>query len=135
MRTPRLLIACGALAFAACGNGTRGPEDTEEIDPYIPAMSLRINEVIYSRDSPARMLEELAALGVVTGKSFVDFKAESGIDDWFGEEWGFGGTRYTSMTCGLSPVVDAEGRITALFRNRRMVDGRLQPGMPLTPEG
>lgn len=128
-----IALICGVWLVAGCGNRVAGPPPTESADPYTPAMSVRINAVIYSDLPPGRMLEELALLGATTGKPFLDFKAESGIDDWFEEPRADGTTRRISMTCGLSPIVDDEGKITAFIRGRRMVGGRMHPEMPLTP--
>lgn len=94
-------------------------------------MSVRINKVIYSDLSPARMLHELGLLGVRAGKPFVDFKSETGIDDWFEERRADGSVRWISLSCGLSPVVDGDGRITGFIRGRRVVDGQLRPEMLL----
>jgi hypothetical protein len=133
----RLAAACGVLWLGLAGCGGLKPEkpvEDEQLDPYRPVMATRINEVIYSKRSVAEMREELAALGVVTGMSFDEFKEQSGIDDWFTGESDFLGTRHTSLTCGLSPVVDAEGRITELHRSRKQFGGKLHEEMPITGE-
>jgi hypothetical protein len=124
--------ACGVLWLALAGCGGIKPEnadDEEQLDPYRPVMATRINEVIYSKRPPGEMRAELAALGVATGMRFDDFKEESGIDDWFAGESDFLGTRHISLTCGLSPLVDAEGTITELHRNRKWFDGKLHEEM------
>lgn len=111
------------------------PEKKEEqLDPYLPPMSTSINAVLYSKRSTDEMLAELALLGVTPGKKFEDFKEESGIKDWFGEESDFLPTRYTSLTCGLSPVVDTDGKMTGFYRSRKMVGGKLHDEMRITPE-
>ena len=128
------------LAFicllAACGGGLKPkpPPAEEELDPYRPVMANRINTVLYSKRSKEQMLLDLGALGVSVGMKFVDFKAESKIDDWFGEESEFVPTRYTSLTCGLSPVVSSEGKIVGLYRNRKMIDGKMHEEMVLQQE-
>ncbi|MCW1925125.1 hypothetical protein OKA05_21370 [Luteolibacter arcticus] len=129
-------IAFSAL-LAACGGGLKpNPPPAEvELDPYRPVMANRINTVLYSRRSKEQMLLDLAALGVMVGMKFADFKEESKIDDWFGEESEFLPTRYTSLTCGLSPVVDPDGKIIGLYRNRKLIDGKMHEEMALRPEG
>jgi hypothetical protein len=106
----------------------------EQLDPYRSPMSERINAVIYRRDKPDGMLAELALLGVGPGKLFADFKEESGIDDWFEIESASGGVRQVSLTCGLSPVVDADGKISALYRSRKMVGGKMHEEMEILAE-
>ena len=129
------------LAFtcllAACGGGMKPkpPPAEEELDPYRPVMATRINAVLYSKRSKEQMLLDLGALGVSVGMKFGDFKEESKIDDWFGEESEFLPTRYTSLTCGLSPVVSSEGKIIGLYRNRKMIDGKMHEEMAIQPEG
>ncbi|MEK7949387.1 hypothetical protein [Luteolibacter soli] len=125
------------LVLAACGGGMKPkpPPAEEELDPYRPVMANRINTVIYSKRSKEQMLLDLGALGVSVGMKFVDFKKDSKIDDWFGEQSEFLPTRYTSLTCGLSPVVDSEGRIVALYRNRKLIDGKMHEETVLKPEG
>lgn len=132
----RHFLAIGLL-LAGCGGDVKPdlPPEEVELDPYRPAMANRINAVLYSRRSKEQMLVDLGALGVTVGMKFVDFKDESGIDDWFGEESEFLPTRYTSLTCGLSPVVDPEGKIVALYRNRKMIDGKMHEEMSVQPEG
>jgi hypothetical protein len=131
-----LASACGILALGLAGCGGLRPEpppdEPEELDPYRPLMAGRINAVLYPGAGPERMLAELALLGVRPGMDFGDFKAESGIDDWFAESQPAGGARYTSLTCGLSPVVDEDGRIRALFRARKRIDGRLHPELAIS---
>jgi hypothetical protein len=123
--------------LAACGGGMKPkpPPAEEELDPYRPVMANRINAVIYSKRSKEQMLLDLGALGVGVGMKFGDFKEESKIDDWFGEESEFLPTRYTSLTCGLSPVVDSEGKIVALYRNRKIIDGKMHEEMVIQSEG
>ena len=125
-----------AFLLAACGGvKPNPPPEEEELDPYRPVMANRINAVLYSRRSTEQMLVDLGALGVSVGMKFVDFKEESKIDDWFGEESEFLPTRYTSLTCGLSPVVDPEGKIVGLYRSRKMIDGKMHEEMAIQPEG
>jgi len=119
------------LGLAACG-GLK-PEAEEALDPYLPEMSLRINAVLYSKRSTGEMLDELARLGVVPNGSFEEFKHGSGIRDWFVDGADLAGTRHTSLTCGLSPVVDDAGRMIRFYRNRKRVDDRLWEELPLTP--
>ncbi len=133
---PWIISVCGLLLLGGCGGvkPEKKPEKKEEqLDPYLPPMSTRINAVLYSKLSPEEMLAELALLGVGPGKKFDDFKAESGINDWFSDESDFLATRYTSLTCGLSPVVDTEGKITGLYRSRKRVGDKLHDEMRITP--
>ena len=126
-----------ALGLAGCGGDKPLPEPLPEeqpLDPYRSQMAERINGVLYSKRSADEMLAELALLGVAPGTAFGDFKEQSGIDDWFSDEADLVETRYTSLTCGLSPVVDGDGKITALYRGRKRIDGKLHEEMPLTPE-
>ncbi len=128
-----------ALSFGLCGCGgdKAVPEpmpEGEQLDPYRSPMSERINAVIYRRDKPDGMLGELALLGVQPGKPFADFKEESGIDDWFEIESASGGVRQVSLTCGLSPLVDADGRITALYRSRKQFNGKMHEEMEIVAE-
>jgi hypothetical protein len=125
---PFLLAACGGLK-------PKPPPEEEELDPYRPVMANRINAVLYSKRSKEQILLDLGALGVSVGMEFGDFKEESKIDDWFGEESEFLPTRYTSLTCGLSPVVDPEGKIIGLYRNRKLIDGKMHEEMAIQPEG
>ena len=104
------------------------------MDPYRSPMSERINAVIYRRDKPDGMLAELALLDVGPGKPFADFKEESGIDDWFEIESARGGVRQVSLTCGLSPVVDDDGKITSLYRSRKQVNGKMHEEMEIVVE-
>lgn len=130
-----LALACGILALGPAGCGGPPPEpplDEEQLDPYRPLMATRINGVLYPGGGPERMLAELALLGVRPGMDFGDFKAESGIDDWFAEARSSGGSRHTSLTCGLSPVVDDDGKVVALFRARKRIDGKLHPELEIT---
>ena len=120
--------------LSGCGGSEPGKKEPEQLDPYRSVMSERINEVIYSGKRPAKVMAELALLGVTPGKKFGDFKEESKIDDWFaptGEE--AGPVRYTSFTCGLSPVVDDSGKMIRFYRNRKLIDGEMQPEMFLGP--
>jgi hypothetical protein len=140
MTMKRWILASGAaLSFGLCGcGGDRAtPEpmpEGEQLDPYRSPMSERINTVIYRRDKPDGMLAELALLGVGPGKPFADFKEESGIDDWFEIESASGGVRQVSLTCGLSPEVAADGRIAALFRSRKRVNGKMHEEMEIVAE-
>jgi hypothetical protein len=133
------LSSTAALSFGlgGCGGEKAAPEpmpEGEQLDPYRSPMSERINVVIYRRDKPDGMLAELALLGVGPGKLFADFKEESGIDDWFEIESASGGVRQVSLTCGLSPVVDADGKISALYRSRKMVGGKMHEEMEILAE-
>lgn len=131
----RRLFLFSCLLLGACGGVKPDlPPEEEEPDPYRPVMANRINEVIYSRRSTGQMAVDLAALGVAVGKDFDDFKHESGIDDWFGEESEFLPVRYTSLTCGLSPVVDPGGTIVALHRSRKMIGGKMHEEKIIAPE-
>lgn len=133
--------ACGLL-LAGCGwvgkstgdeaGPDAGPE--EQLDPYRSPMSARINEVLYSRREPAEMLEELALLGAIPGMDFGDFKSTTYIDDWFAEKWGYDHERYWSLTCGLSPVVDDDGRMIEFYRGKKTFDGKLYEELRITPE-
>jgi len=125
-----------ASLVAACGGGLKPkpPPAEEELDPYRPVMANRINAVIYSKHSKEQMMLDLGALGVSVGMKFADFKKESKIDDWFGEQSEFLPTRYTSLTCGLSPVVDSEDKIIGLYRNRKLIDGKMHEEMVLQAE-
>jgi len=127
-------LACVILTACAVGCGgvkaakKKDKEEPEQLDPYRSLMSERINAVIYSGASNAKVMEQLALLGVAPGKVFDDFKEESKIDDWFGEEGEAGLKRYTSLTCGLSPVVsDESGRIMKMYRGRKLIDGEMKP--------
>lgn len=131
-----VLLGAGILFLGVTGcGGSKAAKEPEQIDPYRSVMADRINEVLYSKRSPEKMLAELALLNVQPGKLFPDFKEESKIDDWFAEEWKPepGYQRYTSLTCGLSPVVDEGGHIKFLLRNRKFVDGKVFPELPITP--
>lgn len=133
------LSKAAALLFGLCGCGgdKAVPEpmpEGEQLDPYRSPMSERINAVIYRRDKPDGMLAELALLGVGPGKLFADFKEESGIDDWFAIDSSNGGVRQVSLTCGLSPVIDADGTISALYRSRKMVGGKMHEEMEIVAE-
>jgi len=121
--------------LAGCGVLKKKPEVVEEEhDPYRPVMANRINEVIYSKRPKEQMLVDLEVLGVAVGMKFGDFKEESEIDDWFGEESEFLPTRYTSLTCGLSPVVSTQGKIVGLYRNRKLIAGKMHEEMVIQGE-
>jgi hypothetical protein len=130
-----VLLACVLVPAGLSGCGGSKPEkkEPEQLDPYRSVMSERVNAVIYSGKRPAKVMAELALLGVTPGKDFEEFKEESKIDDWFepGEE--SGPVRYTSLTCGLSPVVDEDGKMVRFYRNRKLIDGEMQPEMFLGP--
>lgn len=136
----RWIFSSGAaLTFGLCGCGSDKavPEpapEGEQLDPYRSPMSERINAVIYRRDKPDGMLAELALLGVGPGKSFEDFKDESGIDDWFEIESANGELRQVSLTCGLSPVIDEDGKITAIYRSRKLFGGKMHEEMEIGAE-
>lgn len=128
------LCGIAVIGLAACGDaGKPAPEPVEELDPYLPAMSVRINAVLYSDRTTGEMLDELALLGIVPNTSFEDFKHESGIGDWFADDSDLFGTRHTSLTCGLSPVVDDAGKMIELHRNRKRVDGKVWEEVKITP--
>lgn len=134
-----ILSICAALTLGlpGCGGDKATPEpmpEGEQLDPYRSPMSERINAVIYRRDKPDGMLAELALLGVGPGKLFADFKEESGIDDWFEIESANGESRQVSLTCGLSPVVGEDGKITALYRSRKRVGDRMHEEMEIVAE-
>lgn len=124
---------CGMVGLGLASCGGLKPEPEEPLDPYLPAMSVRINEVLYSKRSSGEMLDELARLGVVENGSFEEFKHGSGIRDWFIDSADLDGTRHTSLTCGLSPVVDDAGRMICLYRNRKRVDERFWDELRITP--
>jgi hypothetical protein len=136
MRKPVFLLGAAllSLALSACG-----PPDPAEVtrkklakaeadqpDPYRSLMADRINEVLYPGRHPAKMLEQLALLGVTPGKDFADFKEESKIDDWFATDQVLEDdmVRYISLTCGLSPVVDDKGKMVRFYRGKKNVDGK-----------
>lgn len=124
------------VLLAGCGNPKpKPPVAEEELDPYRPVMANRINAVLYSKRSKEQMLLDLGALGVAVGMKFGDFKEQSKIDDWFGGESEFLPTRYTSLTCGLSPVVSPEGKIVGLYRSRKLIDGKMHEEMVIQAEG
>jgi hypothetical protein len=128
-----LAVALCAAGLSACGAG-KEKKEPEQLDPYRSRMSERINEVIYSGKRPAAVIEELALLGIHAGKDFEEFKEESKIDDWFTTEEALAGpVRYTSLTCGLSPVVDEDGDMVRFYRNRKLIDGVMQPELFLGP--
>ncbi|WP_367874751.1 hypothetical protein [Luteolibacter sp. Populi] len=131
-----LLLACVILAAGTSGCGMmkgRKKEKPEQLDPYRSPMADRINAVLYPGRKPAKMLEELALLGVTPGKSFQDFKEETKIDDWFDDESEAGPVRYTSLTCGLSPVVDEKGKLLRFYRNRKHVNEETYPELFIGP--
>lgn len=129
MKRRHFLASC--LLLTGCGAKLDVPPEEEELDPYRPVMANRINAVLYSKRSKEQMLVDLGTLDVAVGMKFHDFKETSGIDDWFGEESEFLPVRYTSLTCGLSPVVDPEGKIVGLYRNRKRIDGKMHEEMSL----
>ena len=127
-------LACALLAAGLASCGFFGPDDESvKLDPYRALMADRINAVLYTRRSPEKIMTKLGELGVQPGRLFGEFKSTTGIDDWFGEEWKPGMKRYTSLSCGLSPVVDDAGRMTAFYRNRKFIDGKMYPEIPLSP--
>ena len=133
MKRRCFLATC--LTLAGCGTPLpEPPPEEEELDPYRAPMANRINAVIYSKRSREQMVGDLALLGVRIGIAFDDFVHESGIDDWFGEESDFLPTRRTSLTCGLSPVVDPAGKIIALYRSRKRIAGTMHGEMVIVPE-
>lgn len=141
MKTRRWLRAgCGIVVLGLCHCGGDKatpeplPEGEEQLDPYRSPMSVRINSVLYGRAKPEEMLAQLALLGVGPGKNFEDFKEESGIDDWFEIETADGRKRQVSLTCGLSPVVDEDGKITTIYRSRKWIDERMHEEVRITPE-
>jgi hypothetical protein len=126
-----------ALGLCHCGGDKLPPPPElgeEQLDPYRSPMADRINAVLYGRGKPEEMLASLALLGVGPGKDFEDFKDESGIDDWFEIETADGSTRQVSLTCGLSPELDADGRIASIHRSRKRIDDRLHEEMKITPD-
>jgi len=127
------LMACAALGLgvAGCGAFTKEPE---QLDPYRSPVADQINEVIYSRRSPDKVLKKLDELGVRKGRLFGEFKATTQIDDWFGETSADGRMRYTSFTCGLSPVVDDAGRMVSFYRNRKFFEGQMYEEIPLSED-
>lgn len=124
-----------AVALSACGPADPAKVKREKAlkalaeqrDPYRSVLADSINEVLYSGRRPAKMLEQLAVLGVAPGKDFADFKDESKIDDWFATDQVLEDdmVRYVSLTCGLSPVVDAKGKMVRFYRGRKNIDGKL----------
>jgi hypothetical protein len=134
MKRPVLLaLLLGGVALPGCGPSGADRKEPEQLDPYRSVMSERINKVIYSRKRPGDVMEELALLGIGPGKDFEEFKEESKIDDWFDPGVETGPVRYTSLTCGLSPVVDDDGKMIRFFRNRKLIEGKMQPEMFLGP--
>ena len=128
------LLACMSSAAGLASCGLPGTEDESvKLDPYRALMADRINAVLYTRKPPEKIMAKLGELGVQPGRLFGEFKSTTGIDDWFGEEWQPGRKRYTSLSCGLSPVVDDAGRMTAFYRNRKFIDGKMYPEIPLSP--
>ena len=113
--------------------GKKKKEEPEQLDPYRSLMADRINAVLYPGSKPARMMENLALLGVTPGKGFDDFKEETKIDDWFADESQAGPIRYTSLTCGLSPLVGENGKLLRFYRNRKYVDGKTHPELFIGP--
>ena len=131
-----VLLACGILAAAVCACGGAKPEkkEPEQLDPYRSPVADQINAVIYSRRSPEKILEKLDELGVRKGRLFGEFQATTRIDDWFGETSADGRQRYTSFTCGLSPVVDDAGRMVSFYRNRKFFEGKMYEEIPLSED-
>lgn len=117
------------MLLAACGGSKPQKKEEDPLDPYRSAMSVKINEVIYAGGSQEKVMGQLATLGVHPGKTFDDFKQETKIDDWFGEDWELPGyTKYTSLTCGLSLVVNEDsGQITKFYRSRKLIGGKMKP--------
>jgi len=121
---------CGGLT--GCGLFKKEPE--EQLDPYRSIASEQINAVLYTNKSPEKILKKLAEMGVVKGRLFGEFKSTTKIDDWFADDRDDGTVRYTSLTCGLSPVVDDAGIMTAFYRNRKFYEEKPYPEIPLSPE-
>ena len=109
-------------------------EAPEQLDPYRSPMADRINAVLYPGRKPAKMLEDLALLGVAPGKGFDDFKEQTKIDDWFTDGPEIAPVRYTSLTCGLSPVVDERGKIQSFYRNRKYFEGETHEEVFIGPK-
>lgn len=128
-----VLLACGVLCGGLAGCGAFKKDEPEQLDPYRAVASDQINAVLYTNKPPGKILKKLAGMGVTKGRLFGEFKSTTGIDDWFGDSLGDGRTRYTSLTCGLSPVVDEGGVMTAFFRNRKFVDEKMYEELALTP--
>lgn len=128
-----IYLAGGMLAFGAVGCGMFGDDKPEQLDPYRAVAADEINAVLYTGKSPEKILKKLGELGVQEGRLFGEFKSTTKIEDWFGEEWADGKMRYTSLTCGLSPVVDDAGRMTGFFRNKKFVEEQMYPEIALTP--
>lgn len=124
-------LLCGGLTGCAAFKKDKEPE---QLDPYRSVASDQINAVLYTDKSPEKILKKLAGMGVTKGRLFGEFKATAGIDDWFADDWRDGKIRYTSLTCGLSPVVGEGGVITAFFRNRKFYEGKMYPELALSPE-
>lgn len=122
-------LLCGGLA----GCGAFKKEEPEQLDPYRPVAADQINAVLYTNKSPEKILKKLAEIGVTKGRLFGEFKSTTGINDWFTENPEAGEVRYTSLTCGLSPVVDDAGIITGLYRSRKFVDGKMYEELALSP--
>ncbi len=127
-----MAIAAGCLA--GCGF-SGGDGDAPRIDPYRSIAAERINEVLYTRKSPEKILARLEEdFGVRPGRLFSEFQSTTGIDDWFGgPPRADGGTRHTSLSCGLSPVVNDAGQMTAFYRGRKFFEGKMYPEIPLSP--
>lgn len=126
-------MACAALGLGLAGCGAF-KEEPEQLDPYRSPVADQINGVIYSRRSPEKILEKLDELGVQKGRLFGEFKAATKIDDWFGGAEADGRMRYTSFTCGLSPVVDDAGRMVGFYRNRKFYEGKVYDEIPLSAD-
>ena len=122
-----LLSACGPPDPAEVTRQKLAKAEAEQPDPYRAIEADRINAVLYPGKKPAKVLEQLALLGVAPGKDFEDFKEESQIDDWFATDQVLEDNmvRYISLTCGLSPVVDEKGKMVRFYRGRKNIDGKL----------
>jgi hypothetical protein len=127
-------LLCGVLCGGLTSCGAFKKEEPEQLDPYRSIASDQINAVLYTNKPPEKILKKLAGIGVTKGRLFGEFKTTTGIDDWFGDNLGDGRVRYTSLTCGLSPVVDEGGLITAFYRNKKFYDGKMYPELALSPE-
>ena len=128
-------LASGVLVLGLVGCGAFKKEEApEQLDPYRSPMADQINAVLYTRKSPEKIMAKLGELGVGPGRLFGEFSMSTKIDDWFADAWKPGFKRYTSLTCGLSPVVDEGGRMKGFYRNKKFIDGKIFPELLLTPE-
>lgn len=131
---PIAFFLCGVLCGGLTGCGVfKKKEEQGQLDPYRSVASDQINAVLYTSKSPEKILKKLAEIGVGKGRLFGEFKSTTGIDDWFGDSLGDGKVRYTSLTCGLSPVVDEGGLMSEFYRNKKFVDGKMYPELALSP--